>query len=97
MNGFGKDYSSSSLRLGKNKKGEVLHKRWENNIESQELQVDIRNIIPKSDAVKFIIATTIKDNIIFSEWNEKEIFEYVNIFFDVHVKKGDIIFNEGTM
>ena len=90
MNDFGKKYFSSSLQIGKNKKGEVLHKRWENNIESQEPQADMKNIIPKSDAVKIIIANTIKDNIIFSIWNENEILEFVNMFFEVHVLKKEI-------
>ena len=86
------DISSNNKCL----KGEVLNKTWENNIESQEPQAYIKNIIPKSDAVKKIIATAIKDNVIFSVWNEKEILEFVDIFFEVHVKKGETIFNEGT-
>ena len=54
-------------------KAEVLHKRKNVVVTSQESEVYVKQVIPKSDAVKNIIVDAIKFHILFHVWNTEEI------------------------
>ena len=76
-------------------KAEVLHKRKNVVVTSQESEVYVKQVIPKSDAVKNIIVDAIKFHILFHVWNTEEILEFVDTFVEFNVEGGKTIFNEG--
>jgi len=64
-------------------------------VTSEESEVYVKQVIPKSDDVKNIIVDAIKYHILFHVWNTEEILEFVDTFVEFNVEEGKTIFNEG--